>query len=45
MEKCEDCGSVVDVEYCIEPYGQDIYDAEDWMWLCGECYYERRMNI
>lgn len=43
---CEDCGK--DDETVIEtlcPYAMDVNDIERWIVACGDCVYERAMDI
>ena len=44
-EPCEVCGTTNDVEYCINPYYQDMDGEEIWQWLCDDCYNTFVMDI
>ena len=33
------------MEYMIDPFQQDVYNEEVWVWLCEECAQIRRDDI
>ena len=43
---CDDCGTLdIDVEYTPCPYGQEINNVDDYMWLCSTCWQARADDI
>lgn len=46
MVTCEICGKLGnDVDYVVNPYDQEIYNEENWQWLCDDCYCSCRDDI
>jgi hypothetical protein len=41
---CEDCGNE-NVDYTIDPYQEEIYGREVYVWLCCDCYSNLVMSI
>lgn len=38
MNKCDSCGKRKrDVQWIIDPFQEDVYNAVVWRWLCGDC--------
>lgn len=45
-KRCEECGKLKeDAEEQTDPYVHDVYGEDHKMVLCGECYYQRVMDI
>jgi len=42
---CEGCGTTKNVTLKRDPYGYEIYDRENIIPLCDNCYHERVMDI
>ena len=43
--ECEDCGTVRNVHYRIDPYNYEINDKIVYRWLCDNCYNDRKDEI
>ncbi len=35
---CDYCGTNIDVDYCIDPYMQDVWGKEEYINVCLDCY-------
>lgn len=42
---CDDCGTLNNVEYTIDPYIEEIHDKQIHKYLCKECYKESCLDI
>ena len=42
--QCEYCDRF-DAEFVIDPYDSDVNNRETWVWLCEECYNNRKDDI
>ena len=39
VKLCNSCGKdKPDVKWVIDPYIEDVYGSEEWVWLCDDCY-------
>ena len=46
MYRCERCGKKVTADrYVINPFDQDIWDEENWQYLCEDCEQTYREDI
>lgn len=41
---CDDCGCE-GATYRLDPYAEEMWDREEYCWLCDDCYHERCMDI
>ena len=45
VETCEDCGSIEDLVYGPDPFGQEVKGDTSRRWLCRDCHESSAMEI
>lgn len=45
VAQCDRCRTTENVEYCIDPYQEEINEIVVWVYLCPDCYQEYLWDI